>query len=987
MLRLKNIVKTYKVADNEVQALKGINLSFRKNEFVSILGASGCGKTTTLNIIGGLDKYTSGDLFINGVSTKEFKDRDWDVYRNHRIGFIFQAYNLIPHQTILQNVELALTISGISKEERTRRAKEALDEVGLIGQYKKKPNQLSGGQCQRVAIARALVNNPEILLADEPTGALDSETSVQIMELIKRIAEDRLVIMVTHNPELAEKYSTRIVRLKDGEVIEDTNPFSEEDEIEEVKRLNEEKNVEVEIIDKPKKEKAKMSFHQAFLLSLKNLLSKSKRTIMIIIAGSIGIIGVALVLAVSRGVNDYIDNMQDDMLSGNPVYIGETAIDYEQIMSNSTLDVKKSALEKGDYVNVNLMIQYLVANQDVLLNMISKNAINKDYIDYAMSMPQEYYNAIQFDYGLDITTNLYTKFDIGYAQDTHDGVDKEDVRSVKSITDTYTSLIKEMDDYKDYASVITSIAKTFSQAVSNNDYISGQYDVVYGSLPKNYNDVIIVLDQDSMLSDLLLAQLGYFTEEEFFNMVYDGLFDALSGKETNYDALAMAYKNAKTSAGYPLKFEYADLVGKKFTWYSNDAVYTKNLMPTSISNYYNYNYKYNESFDSVDHIDLNICGIVKPKSGISYGALSTGFLYTEALAKEIIKINYNTQIAKEVRNGIKLPSMDTAIHQLYGIEYNLPYYYKNPAQYEGSGKTVVNTNNKVYVGNQTQLSSFISTFMGMGSTTNGLEYTSYTIDDRYLGANTLPKTINFYPLNFDKKDLITDYLDKWNSDSDITFNVYESILNQNNSLDAKVLTTKTLTKADRSDGYYIDANYNIIHKADVTSNTNLDGYTFVSATGKIKYTDTVGVVIKMINQMIQLVTIALVAFTALSLVVSTVMVGIITYVSVVERIKEIGVIRSLGGRKKDVSNLFTAETLMIGFSSGVFGIVVTGILCLIINGVVKGVSDGTLTSICHLTLPTAIIMVVLSMLLTFIAGILPAKNAARRDPVQALRSE
>ncbi len=984
MLRLKNIVKTYKVADISVNALKGINLSFRKNEFVSILGASGCGKTTTLNIIGGLDKYTSGDLFINGVSTKEFKDRDWDIYRNHRVGFIFQAYNLIPHQTILQNVELALTISGISKDERTKRAKQALDEVGLKGQYKKKPNQLSGGQCQRVAIARALVNNPEILLADEPTGALDSETSVQIMELIKRIAEDRLVIMVTHNPELAEKYSTRIVRLKDGEVLEDSNPFSEEDEIEEVKRLNAEQNVEV--MDKPKKEKAKMSFYQAFLLSFKNLLSKCKRTIMIIIAGSIGIIGVALVLAVSRGVNDYIDSMQDDMLSGNPVYVGETAIDYSSIMSNSSLKAKKKALEKGDFVNVNSMIQYLVANQDVLLNMMSKNAINKDYIDFVMSMPSEYYTAISYDYGLDITTNLYTSFDIGFAGDTHEGVDKTDVRSVKSITDVYTSLIKEMDDYKDYANIITSIASTFSQSVSNNDYISSQYDVVYGNLPKNYNDVIIVLDSDSMLSDLLLAQLGYFTEEEFFNMVYDGLFDALTGKETNYEQLQAAYKNAKTSAGYPTKFDYTELVGKKFTWYSNDAVYTKNLMPTSVSNYYNYNYKYTSSFDSVKHIDLNICGIVKPKSGISYGALSTGFLYTDTLAKEIIKTNYNTNIAKELRNGVTLPSVDSTIHQLYGLEYTLPYYYKNPAQYDGAGKTVVNTTNKMYVGKQSQLTSLLS-IMGLGGSSAGLEYASYTVDDRYLGANTLPETINFYPINFDKKDLVTDYLDKWNSDSDITFNVYESVLDQYNLEEEVILTTKTLTKADRSDGYYINSDYNIIHKADVSSDTNLDGYTFISATGKIKYTDTVGVVISMINQMIQLVTIALVAFTALSLVVSTVMVGIITYVSVVERIKEIGVIRSLGGRKRDVSNLFTAETLMIGFSSGVFGILVTGILCLIINAVVGNVTNGSLPSICHLTVSTSIIMIILSMLLTFIAGILPAKNAARRDPVQALRSE
>ncbi len=984
MLRLKDIVKKYYVADTEVNALKGINLSFRKNEFVSILGPSGCGKTTTLNIIGGLDKYTSGDLFINGVSTKEFSDRDWDVYRNHRVGFIFQAYNLIPHQTILQNVELALTIAGISKEEREERARVVLDQVGLKGQYNKKPNQLSGGQCQRVAIARALVNNPEILLADEPTGALDSETSVQIMDLIKKIAEDRLVIMVTHNPELAEKYSTRIVRLKDGEVIEDTNPFTEEEEIAEINQIN---NEDVEVVDnRKKKERAKMSFWTAFKLSFKNLMSKAKRTFMIILAGSIGIIGVATVLAVSRGVNDYIDEMQDDMLSGNPIEVGETAVDYSSFMGGSSLKDTRKALEAGDYVNVNSMIQYLVGNQEVLLNMMTKNAINKDYVDFVMSMPAEYYSAISLDYGLDITPNLFTEFSIGYDGAEHPGVETKQVQSIQSINRLYSSLIKEMDDYADYADIITQLTSTFSQSVSDNDYIQTQYDVVYGNLPSKTNDVIIVLDEDSMLSDLLLAQLGYFTQEEFFNMIYDGLLTSLTGKEETYEDLVKSYEDAKTAAGYPTHFEYEELLGKKFTWYSNDAIYSINPTPTGVQNFFKYNYKYNSSFSSASKIELNICGIVKPKKGVSYGSLTTGFLYSDELARQMIKTNYDTTIAKVLRDGIYDAQNDVSINSLYGLEYNLPYYYTNPTQNGGAGKTVTNTSNTVYVGEVNQMSSLLKMF-GYGSSTTGYEYLNYTVDLRYLAAEELPETIKFYPINFDKKDLVTDYLDQWNSSNDVTFNVYDSFITSSDLTYSTVLGQKTLTEADRNEGYYYNSDYEVLHMADVTDETDLSKYTFVEKTGEIKYTDNVALIINMINSMIQIVTVALVAFTALSLVVSTVMVGIITYVSVVERIKEIGVIRSLGGRKKDVSNLFTAETLMIGFSSGVFGIFVTGVLCLLINAGANAGTDGAIKSICHLTIPTAVIMILLSMFLTFIAGIMPAKNAARRDPVQALRSE
>ncbi|MDE7162345.1 MAG: ABC transporter ATP-binding protein, partial [Anaeroplasmataceae bacterium] len=465
MLRLENIIKDYKVADTYVHALKGIDLAFRSNEFVSILGPSGCGKTTMLNIIGGLDKYTSGDLFINGRSTKNFKDRDWDVYRNHRIGFIFQSYNLIPHQTILGNVELALTIAGLSKEERVARAKKAIDRVGLEGQYNKKPNQLSGGQCQRVAIARALVNEPEILLADEPTGALDTQTSVQIMDLIKEISKEKLVIMVTHNPDLAKQYSTRIVRLLDGQLISDSNPYSLEEERAEVSNVTEvtqesDSETPTEVMPvQNKKEKAKMSFWTAFKLSLRNLFTKKARTALICVAGSIGIIGVSSVLAVSSGVQGYITSMQDDMLSGNPVQISETAYDLSAMMTGmSTMDKVNSLKIEDGKVNVNEVIKRLITQGQAMEKMQISNNITQDYIDYVYSIDAGYAAAISLEYGIDVTNNIYTDFQVDYYKPE----DKKNT-SLSAIKNIYTSVLRETD-FSKYASYVTGLTNVFQQA-------------------------------------------------------------------------------------------------------------------------------------------------------------------------------------------------------------------------------------------------------------------------------------------------------------------------------------------------------------------------------------------------------------------------------------------------------------------------------------------------------------------------------------------
>ena len=896
MLRLKGIKKVYKVADTEVHALKGIDLSFRKNEFVSILGPSGCGKTTTLNIVGGLDKYTEGDLFINGISTKEFNDRDWDVYRNHRIGFIFQAYNLIPHQTILGNVELALTISGVSKEERIKRAKEALDEVGLKDQYYKRPNQLSGGQCQRVAIARALVNNPEILLADEPTGALDTETSVQIMDLIKKISEDRLVIMVTHNPELAEKYSTRIIRMLDGEIQSDSNPYTEEDEKKEEYDLS-----------LAGKEKAKMSFWTAFKLSARNLYSKLKRTIMVTLAGCIGIVGVSTVLSVSRGVNDYIDSMQNDMISGNPVTISENGMDYAAILNASSTMQKAKIAKAGDFIQVDSMIEYLVEHADDIENMLISQTLTADYIQYIEDMPKTYYDAISYGYGIDITNNIYTKYQVTTDDKVAelDGYPNEHNYSLSTIKAVYTSLLQQTK-YSNYASVITGLNTPISQEIDNYDYILGQYNLVAGHVPSEKNELLLVADENGAVSDLVLAQLGYYTQEEFFNLIWNST-------EEDFDSTSNPYKKT---------FTYDEIMEKEFYWLPNNDVFTKNGSK----------FKYNTNMPTSDNaIKLKVSGIIKQKDGISYSSLDASMYYTTALTKYIIENSKNSEIVQEIK------SRPEDQQYLIGVtgEYDFAYKGYNETKYTKYDSTMTDSDGNKY--GIMYLGSVDMDMSGMitGDWTSMLASMTPKLKARALGGESVASEVKIYSKDFSYKNMVTDYLDDWNDES----------------LTITLSNGTVLAPEDRD--------------------------TF-------KYQDTVGLIMDLINSMVDLVTVALVAFTALSLVVSTVMVGIITYVSVVERVKEIGVIRSLGGRKKDVSHLFNAETFIIGLSSGVIGILITGLLSLILNAIVNHFAG---FDIAHLTIGVSVVMITLSVVLTLISGIIPARAAAKQDPVNALRSE
>ena len=912
MLNLKSIRKDYVTSSETVHALKGVSISFRKTEFVSILGPSGCGKTTLLNIIGGLDHYTDGDLMIGSRSTKEYGDRDWDVYRNHRVGFIFQSYNLIPHQTVLGNVELALTIAGIGKEERIRRAKIALDRVGLSNQYYKKPNQLSGGQCQRVAIARALVNDPEILLADEPTGALDTVTSVQIMDLIKEISEERLVIMVTHNPELAEEYSTRIVRLLDGEIIEDTNPMGEDEIQAEIDAEEAERLAEVEAINalpepekekrikqnKKKKEKAKMSFLTAFKLSARNLWSKKGRTAMVGFAGSIGIIGIAMVLAFSAGIKGYVASMQDDMLSGNPITVTESTLDLAALtgMINNAMGEKIEKIPGNVYVSS--LVEYIIKSGDTVIT----NDISEDYMRFVSNMPSEYYNAILYDYGIDLLPNIFVDFKV-----TPDS-EPEHI-SVRQITDMYKELLSKTE-MSSMSSFVDTLAPTLKQAPNNTDYILSQYNLLGDSkIATEKNEVMIVLNSEDELSDLLLARLGYFTEVEFIEIINK----ANSELDSEENGTEVEYNKAL----YRNYFSYDELLNKTLTWYPTDTIFNATTsestgfggaLTTKITA------NYTSTFDAPQDtgMELKVVGILTPKDSISFGALTSGIYYTEALTEHIIESAKTSEFIKALSPELEDESKKIS----YDFSYDFSYY---PADaFDGAE----------IIGEKISTTASKTTYRSVSGSTEE----KYV---RALGGNAVPNGVSIYPISFEDKYLVTAYLDQWN-DKELDLTVNGTVL----------------TGDDRQE---------------------------------VTYTDTLEIVIFMINTMINIISYALIAFTSVSLIVSTVMIGIITYVSVVERIKEIGVIRSLGGRKKDVSYLFNAETFIIGSLAGIFGILISVIASTILSMGLKPLIG--YANIASLPVNQAILLIILSVGLTLISGLVPASSAAKKDPVVALRTE
>lgn len=852
MLRLENITKQYNAdKNNVVNALKGVSIDFRSNEFVAILGPSGCGKTTLLNIIGGLDHYTSGDLQIEGVSTARYTEKDWNNYRNHRIGFVFQSYNLIPHQTVESNVELALTLSGISRNERRQRARRALDEVGLSSQYTKKPNQLSGGQMQRVALARALVNNPQVVLADEPTGALDSVTSVQVMDLLKKVADSHLVIMVTHNAELAEKYATRIIRLHDGEVISDSNPLTAE-ELQREQQLEKAQQQAEQPTDKTKpktKKKVKMSFGTALTLSFKNMMTKLGRTMMTSIAGSIGIIGVALVLALSNGFNIYISKLQSDTLSGYPITISQVAMDMDAIydqMQNGMPNTSDDKFPDDDVIHV------YDPTAGAISQMMHFNYISQEYFDFIekfhqedMAKPheQQLTNGVQYSYSK--TLNVISK-----------------------VGDQYIMVDTSTDDSA--MSSMMGSSSVFQEALGNSEFVLSQYDVLYGSYPTQPNQLAIVVDSRNRISISTLDALGipYTYNKQDDTVVYDDI-------------------------------SFADIVGQKeFRLVFNDQYFVKNS--NAFGTYYTTidgivdqeekQSKLSEIYNGENSYALEIVGVLRINENSPLSLYNTGILYLPSLTQMYLEDCRTSEIASQQTRESVFISQD--------------------------GKTYMNL----------PISTVVAAMESAGYK-NVTEEQAYQYALQQVGASTLPSSIYIYPKDFESKDEIVAYLDTWNT-------------------------------------------------------------TEQGQQNKIVYTDATQILSSSMGQMINIISYVLIAFASISLVVSSVMIGIITYVSVIERTKEIGVLRSLGASKNDVSNVFNAETLLIGFIAGAIGIAVTYLLSIPLNILLTALAGSVLsTNLVVLSPVSALALIAISCLLTFISGSIPSRMAAKMDPVKALRTE
>ncbi len=1039
MLELKNIKKVYETGEEKVDALKGVSIKFRESEFVSILGQSGCGKTTLLNIIGGLDRYTSGDLIINGKTTKKFKDRDWDAYRNYKIGFVFQSYNLIGHQTVLSNVELALTIGGISKKERKERAIKALEEVGLKDQIHKKPNQLSGGQMQRVAIARALVNNPDIILADEPTGALDTKTSIQVMEILKKISKNKLIIMVTHNPELAEQYSSRIIRILDGVITEDTNPIKENENI---------------VKNKTNKiGKTKMKFWTAFRLSLNNLLTKKGRTVLVAFAGSIGIIGIALIQSVSNGFQNYVDSIQEDTLTSYPLTIMQESTDVTSMLLSLT---------SGDGENDN---SNTVSEKQYITDMLSSLSTN-DLKSFKKYM-EENYNEINDDistikYSYSVDPLIYT-------------VDATGKIAKLNPSNVFTSMMGSSNLLSSY-SAMTSI---YSEMIDDKETLNSSYDVLAGRWPENYDEMIIVLSEPNSISDLLVYSLGLRDTEELTDMVTS----IMRGEAVDIN-------------NEPLTFTYEDLMN----------VELKLIRPTDL---YKYNSKYDvyedmsedkEFFQKLydNAISLKIVGIVSAKEGTTSMALNPGVAYTSDLIDYIIDYSKDTEMVKkqieneeidvisgskfdDEKSGLDLDFADlvsvnsSKLQSAFNINIDQTSIEKETQNYMSEISDSITTDitpaKETFLNNLNTFANGMFNSITEEITTENIDLIVTNYLDEYEPSQIMSEMENTYVIPKDtfktaysgllksllqvyvstvsptvipeavptvitsytssapiigtaetmakamtetvmKKSILTkvgelmnnltgSFASAFNVDQDKIASAFQLKMTEEELtriITAMMSTTDNNAKTnlislgyqDKEEPTYISFYFNSFdgkeHFIDFIDSYNEKVLANGEDDKEINYTDTTGILMDSVKTIVNAVTYVLIAFVSISLVVSSIMIGIITYISVYERTKEIGILRAIGASKRNISSIFNAETFIIGLLSGLFGIGITYILIPIINTILHHFT-GNIPLSAVLNPDNAIILVALSVILTLIGGLIPARAASKKDPVIALRTE
>ena len=1007
MLELKNIKKDYPAGGETVHALKGINLKFRRNEFVSILGPSGCGKTTMLNIIGGLDQYTEGDLMINGTSTKEFTDRDWDAYRNHSIGFVFQSYNLIPHQTVLQNVELALTLSGVTKAERKERAVKALEEVGLGNQLSKKPSEMSGGQMQRVAIARALVNNPDIILADEPTGALDSETSVQVMEILKEISKDRLIIMVTHNPELAKQYSTRIIRMLDGEIKDDSTPLTEKEiQLEEVEDKRKKDNT-------GKVKKPSMSFTTSLSLSMKNLISKKRRTALTAFAGSIGIIGIALILAVSEGLTGYIDTVQEETLSSYPLTIEETNTDLSSLMEtfmgmeSDELDHDKKAVYKRSavYEIMNAMNNLEVTENDLktFKEFIEAEKTDKD----SETGLYDALSGVQYSYNLDLM--VYTKNVDGTiirsdSRELMTEIMQENLNIDMSAMESssMSSMESSMSSSLTSMSPMASSINLWQEMLPGNngemisDLLKKQYDVVYGEWPDNYDEVVLVLDENNELDDLTLYALGLESKESV-NKIADA---AINGSKLENNEKKWSYKEI-------CDMEFRIVLNSDCFSYDEKTGLYNDLRTTDAGLQYLYD----------NGTTLKVAGIIRPKEDSQAAMLSGSIGYTSDLTEYVVNESKESKAIEAQREDettdifTGLPFKE-ATGDMSDEEKEKEFRaYVEDLDEAGKAETYVKI---MSIPTDEQVETSVSEGM-KGMTREDMEMTLIQVLTEQMGMS-----------EDDVSDYVKDMTDEEISDimsqmmaEQVKVQYAEKVQEQMAAMQPQQLimaldaAMETYTAKQCATYYdeimefsestyednlaelgYVDlddpATVNLYAASfddkDVIEDAIADYNEGKEELSQIKYTDYVGLMMSSVSSIINMITYVLIAFVSISLIVSSIMIGVITLISVQERTKEIGILRAIGASKQNVSSLFNAETMIIGLASGALGVLVTYLLCIPINMILHNVT-GINKLNANLPVPAAFILVAISIVLTMLSGLIPSKSAAKKDPVVALRSE